>query len=467
MKIPTKIMNDFKDTDIFPALTFYGKDPDEQQARYEIFKQVCHDWFGERVVDDDEKFPKYFSRNVRKYWYQYDQLLRAQPGVAGTQYDWMVEDYQAAYSMVVGNIKNSGKDTTHTSGETTNNSNTTNTGHTEGKTTDEHTGADTATRMPNLTTDTIATKAGSEKHSKDGNDTDTNTYGKTTTKTGDEVHSYGANGIVDTHSIEGSYIEHTHHNTNDNTNNNQTTTTAGHQDHKEASKVMPMTQNAGITQNAAGGDGIDSFTVHFNDAPSNIGETNDHDHQTVSVEGGPKVSHQGDDATEHRYGMHLDADGNTVQDVPNDNYKETNTKKGQETTTYDAIKDTEGGKDSVLHDYNSSDTLTFEDREDHTTVKNTGTEENKTEYASGTNGTSVQDNTGTTEVNGGSTQDTTVEATKGTAQDSKNETKSESNGRHRAPAEIMENAVEFIESTNAWGWIQDKLEPCFLGVWEL
>lgn len=466
---PTKTMKQFKDDDIFPNIQFFGDQSARMEgaARYEIFKHTCHDWYDNRLVNDDDMFPTYFKRNIVKYWYQYDQLCRVQPEVIGTTYDWLVEDYTAAITSIKGSLKNSGQDTTHSTGETTNFSNGTTNGYSEDTHEDNHTGSDTQTRTPNLTTDTTVTKEGSEKTSKSGNDTDTSTYGKTTTKTGDEVHSYGANGIVDTRAIEGSYIEHTHHDTSDNTNNDETTTTSGHTDHKDAAKAMPMTQNGGITQNAAGGDGVDSFTVHFNNAPSNIGESNDHSHESVTVKGGPKVTHSGNEATEHRYGMHLDADGHTVQDVPNDNYKETNTKKGQETTTYDAVKDTEGGKDSVQHDYNSASTLEFKDRSDKTITKETGTDENKTDYASGTNGSSSGHTSQTTENNGGGTNENTVTATKGTAQDTTNETKAESNGRHRAPAEILENAVTYIESTNAWAWMQDKLEPCFFGIWEL
>lgn len=466
-KTPTKILNDFNDKDIFPVLTFYGKDAEAQAARYEIFKSVCHEWFGERIVDDDDNFPKFFSRNVRKYYPQYDQLLRVQPAVIGTTYDWMIEDYSAALTHIIGELKNSGKDTTHVTGETTNNSNVSQNGWTEGKTEDNHTGNDTTTRTPDLTTDDTLTKSGSEKTSKSGTDTDTTTHGKTVTMSGDEIHDYGANGIVDTRSIKGSYVDHTHHETHDNTDNDQETTTSGHDDHKEASKVMPMTTNNGASVSAAGSDQVDNLTIDFADAPSTIGATNDHTHQNVKVTGGPKIEHMGNDSTERRYGMHLDSKGGILQDSPNDDYTETNTKKGQETTRYSGRVDKEGGTTTVEHGYDSSNELTFTGRQDHTVHTETGTDETKTDYNSGTAGSSSQHTTQSTESNGGGTTESTTTAEKGTTQNTTNENYTESNGRHRAPAEIMENAVTFIESTNAWAWIQDKLEPCFFGVWDL
>lgn len=40
-------------------------------------------------------------------------------------------------------------------------------------------------------------------------------------------------------------------------------------------------------------------------------------------------------------------------------------------------------------------------------------------------------------------------------------------GRHQLPAEVIRQAVSVIENTNAWDWLMYKLEPYFIGVWEV
>lgn len=49
-------------------------------------------WYQDRHVADDDKFPLWFTRLLKKDYEHYNQLLRIEPGV--TQYDWLVTQYR-------------------------------------------------------------------------------------------------------------------------------------------------------------------------------------------------------------------------------------------------------------------------------------------------------------------------------------------------------------------------------------
>lgn len=40
-------------------------------------------------------------------------------------------------------------------------------------------------------------------------------------------------------------------------------------------------------------------------------------------------------------------------------------------------------------------------------------------------------------------------------------------GRGGAPAELLEKAKAYIETTSAWEWFSEQLEPCFMGVYDI
>lgn len=50
------------------------------------------DWYQFREVCDDQKFPVFFERVLRKSMPRYNQLLRIEPGVS--EYDWLVQNYR-------------------------------------------------------------------------------------------------------------------------------------------------------------------------------------------------------------------------------------------------------------------------------------------------------------------------------------------------------------------------------------
>lgn len=91
------------------------------------------------------------------------------------------------------------------------------------------------------------------------------------------------------------------------------------------------------------------------------------------------------------------------------------------------------------------------------------------------NSTSEGDGTSTTTTNGKETSDTTynrgttIDNTETESGDSSHEMKEKelSSGRDGNIAEILTKAIDFIYNTNSFLWLVDKLECCFMGVYEL
>lgn len=448
-------MTNWKDSEIFPTEVS------------DLDRALIHSWYDMRVVCDDNNFPRFFRRELAKDYPIYLQMVRIQPGVdGGAAYDWLVQNYAASINQVNGTTSGTEQNnsTSSTTGTTTNNS--AENSHAEGKTDGTSNSTKNTTDTPGVVRTDTTTKAGSETHKQNGTNTDTITLNHATTLAGDEVHDRGANGIVDTKEIKGSYIDHTHHNTIDKTTSDQTTTTSGHNDKKDASKVAPMSISGAVSNVAAGADQVDSMNLDFAGSASNIAQSNTHDHQTVKVTGGPSVGHTGNDATEHRYGMHLDADGNTVQD-PGDVYTETNTQKGQETIRYVGREDKVTGTDTTTHNLDSSDTTTYTDRKDTVTHEVTGSDTGEETTEGTTTGTSSNTGSRTTEGSGSSTTDETASGSTTKSGMSETTGKAESNGRHEAPADILMRAMSFIEQCNAADWLISKLNVCFYGQYEI
>lgn len=91
------------------------------------------------------------------------------------------------------------------------------------------------------------------------------------------------------------------------------------------------------------------------------------------------------------------------------------------------------------------------------------------------NSSSEGDGTSTTTTNGTETSDTTYKRgtsingndTESTDSTHGMEEKELSSGRDGNIAEILTKAIEFIYNTNSFLWLVDKLECCFMGVYEL
>lgn len=94
-----------------------------------------------------------------------------------------------------------------------------------------------------------------------------------------------------------------------------------------------------------------------------------------------------------------------------------------------------------------------------------------TETHSGTDtGTRTLDTTRTDTVDGTKTRTlNTNRATTGTEKTDYNTVdlnRTRETGRYDAPAKLLKEATGFIKGTNAWSWLSNQLEVCFMGVYE-
>lgn len=422
---PTKTMTDFSDDDIFL---------DEVS---EVDRATIHDWFDTMTVCDDDNFPRYFKRVQAAEYPRYLQLMRIQPGVAGSSYDWMVQDYHAAINRVQGSTTNKTENTKEaTANGSSSTEETTGTTYTAG--TKNTVTLDTKQATSGSGTEkTTDEKTGTDTLKIDGSNTGTQTIDETDATSGDIVTDYGTNGIVDTKNITGGWVDAT---TGSDT---HSTVTTGHDDHKEAAKVMPMDTNGGAVNSAAGDDNVDNLTVTFNSSPSSIGQTNNHSHGTTDI----TDTHGTDNARTYN------------------SYGETNTRKGQQTQRYSGYqvdRDASNGSTETTDEtqkttYGSIDTVnrTTQNSQD---VTNTGT---TTTENTGTDTTDVTRNIT------GSNEGTTNEKETGTGEGTTEQLgRSESNGRHEDPAAILSRAVDFVESTSAWIWFSERLLTCFYTLYD-
>lgn len=131
--------------------------------------------------------------------------------------------------------------------------------------------------------------------------------------------------------------------------------------------------------------------------------------------------------------------------------KETDKHTDSQTTTRNTT-DTTSGTTTVTHDVTTTghDTGTTTN-----TTDNTGTVSNDGETQEKHN--SVVKNTGTVTVEDETNEDTT----------DNNDTRERYTGRHEAPQDMLDRARSFIMKTNAFVWLIDKLEPCFMSVYDI
>lgn len=63
------------------------------------------DWFQFREVCDDDKFPVFFTRVLKRDMTRYNQLLRIEPGIS--DYDWLVQNYKERKAEIDRSIRGS------------------------------------------------------------------------------------------------------------------------------------------------------------------------------------------------------------------------------------------------------------------------------------------------------------------------------------------------------------------------
>lgn len=428
----------------------------------ELDRATIADWFNLRVVCDDDNFGTFFRRVINRDYPRYLQLMRVQPGIDGTSYDWMVQEYSAAINSVTSQVKNSGTDTVETSGSTSGTTNGTGNTSVTHDTAETHSGKDT---QENSTTygKTVTVAANTDETvTHDTTDTSVKTGGHTDTHGGSDSTSFGTGGLKDTRTITGAYAD-IHGGTDTETHSGtDSTVDTHHADHAQADKIAPMS-NEGTPTMSAGSDGVQEMDVAFEGSATTIGRTNDHAHDSHTTSHGESIASRRATADSRLYGSYYGTDGAQTTGNP---YTETSTRTGEEITQHG---------ETVATVYNSeTDTVTTSG-----TDKKTGTE-SRTETEGGTDkltsvteygGSTAHTGTDTTENSTSSTstgehKETTTN-TAGKQSDTSTTGMTERNGRHEAPADILLRVVPFIEGTSAWIWFQAQLEHCFLGVYEI
>lgn len=139
----------------------------------------------------------------------------------------------------------------------------------------------------------------------------------------------------------------------------------------------------------------------------------------------------------------------------------TATSSSSDSTTSNSSSQRAGTLDSTVADDTSeatSGTLSGTLNKDGTITDAGTTSGTKTGNGSHTGSTTEQE-TGTTTYN---TEDSTSDSSEGAST-----SKEISTGRVSDPAEILQKAVAFIEATNAFEWLKNQLEPCFIGVYDI
>ncbi len=366
---------------------------------------VINSWFGDRIVCDDDKFPVYFNRVLARDYNRYTQLLRIEPGVS--QFDWLVQHY------------------TETLRQTSD--------------TDTH----------NATKNTLGTLAGSDTHTTTTHDESTGNLTGTTTASGEyEDNSTGS---------------HTDNDTFSQTRTPNLTTTDNRQIDTTGSRNV--TEDGGYTDTGSTG-GTHSGTSNTIAANKTANKQAPMSIQSATT-GGVSGTTSGGSA------KLADFDWTYASAVQQNDVDSTVTDSSQDT-----------GTSSLQHDIDRTEDTTTSGNETHSgTVTNTGNETlastdgktgSTTGHAEGTNSQSVNNTQGSTTERDitSSLTDTLNHTTSGeeTTTATKNATGEEkliSTGRSTAPAQILDDARIYIQSSSAWEWFSGQLEKCFLGVYEI
>lgn len=385
-------------------------------------QEAIRDWFQFREVADDDKFGVFFQRVLNRDASRYEQLLRIEPGI--TTYDWLVSRYTEAQRKRTGseNLSSSGSGTvTHTG--TLKVENGTNY-------TDTHSGTDTRT----VTHGHVITMAGSESVA-NGTVKDTGTI--TTEGSLSNTRAGGYSDVqTDTRIFKDSRT--TSHD------GDSTITTDGYSvtDQKRLEKSNPM-----------------SISYQASDMP--VDPVVD-----VSVSGGGSNANgmaldwQSPSAQAQNYGKDRDYTTQTTHDADITDERQSYVEAGGNLTnarTYNNLKDTRSNSDTKTLDTTRTTNYT---KTNGKTDTHSGTDEDGTTYGKQirhvVDGQDVTTRNLTDENSSSGTIDKSTE----------DRDRYQQTGRDKDPASILRGAVSFIKGTNAFEWLTNQLEVCFIGIYD-
>ena len=493
-------------------------------------RKLVYDWFQYRKVCDNEKFPLFFNRRISHEYDRYQQLLRIEPGVSKydwlvSEYKEMkselLEKVQSIGELMGetgrdSNITNNkdinvitntdelqehrGNDTLEldtnqdrtatnkkTGSETTNSNGTSNelkTGSENVDTTGTNTNEKTGTQSVEGTGKTTLKTTGTDDVADSGTTTLTKTGSDTTTRT-PELDT--KTDVLQT-TTRGQAIETTRATDTSNSSESQT---------KDASDTISMNKALPQEVSGAGGkitvEGVPVFQgPNFDYATEYAEQTNQNSSlQTQSgstgetmtetttpltgsdkVETGTTQKQTGTDKSETKYNTTEETTLATSKTTTYDTEQDQNVST-TETTTYNITdKETLNTKNKTTYDvslnntneenketeYNITDTLTEN-------TKETGT--NKTLYNSdlSTDKTETSETKSNAKIDSNSTMTTKQNKTGTTDTNSTNY--NITTGRNEDPATILFRAARFIKETEAWDWLRERLETCFLAVYDI
>lgn len=383
-------------------------------------KSALYDWFQFREVADDDKFPFWFTRILNRDFDQYEQLLRIEPGVS--TYDWLVTKYRELQHYNTGSTEREIDNdiTTSDVGANTGTDTTTRTLVKTGSVTDElthgkistHSGGHTITDGTSVVNGQKVTADGRQK-STSGGYTDTETDGRTITNTQD-IQTVGGD---------------------DSTTESRGWSTT---DQKHLDKVGPMSisYTGGVAEptapsGASATGGTSGGTLDWTTASAQNANFGKDDNGEVIT------SHQGHIQTQDVRGVQ-----GTLQKVRG----------------YNQLTETNSG--NVTETENRTETRNYSDI-DNGTLTNSGKDTNVKTFNSATD-------TETVEVEGNRGKSNTKTITGGiyNVQNDSRLQQEIYTGRDESPAELLKKASQFIINTNAFEWLYNQLDVCFMGIYD-
>lgn len=452
-------------------------------------QQTIFDWFQYRSVCDNERFNTYFNRVLNRDIGRYNELLRIQPGVA--QYDWLVEEYleseRTHEGSNSGNTSNNSTTTNVTNNVTNTSSSNTDTTNAKGSETgassnSESTSDNKTTKAKDTASDN-STKSGKSSTKQLGSEIEKNTSqpgdAETVNRTRSNSHSATRSQDPDANydtttettsqsesgSSKGQDVRTPDLTSVTNSEKNQVEV----QDTKSLNKTLPMSSGGGDLGKAdeAMIGNMPAFT--WTNA-SAMGE-NFAEHKWQGAPDQENTHNTGTETTDHSTSDNKSQEGtrgatNTIS--RNEKTDESTDETEQETHTFSTNKQTE---------------RTFNGREEEGTNSESGQNvhsgTNESEESGGStragsqndtrDTTSEQSHTGT--QTGATKTDTTVNGTSAentqTVGTDKSTDRERHTGRHGNPAAILEQAAGFIKQSSAWAWLEWRLEPCFLGIYDV
>lgn len=382
---------------------------------------TINDWFQFREVVDDDKFAVYFKRVLNRDYNRYKELLRIEPGYA--HYDWLVKNYKERI-YETDSTENEKHDIT---------ANETRTKNTENNTSEIIDGTTTTGKTFN--------DARTEKTTLSGKDTLTNTGTSTNNGTNTIDETTTPNTTTET--------TDTRKTTNSEESNTTTTTTgnkqtddigAGFNTIAELGKALPQETSGNVSRmlitNTPGFliQPVNVLTGLNTDAYSSYQEQGTID----GKEGQTNEQYDDNTTTEGTNSKTLD-DSGTKTEKETGTIKTDGTSSFENTLTNNLTNETNYGKiEDVVYGGNTSEDQN--EKQDKTTTLQGTIEENAS-----------KDNTSNKNI------DKTASF----------KTKELYTGRDMEPAVMLQNAVDFITATSAWAWLQNRLEVCFMAIYEI